>query len=78
MLKANTMIIAGKKTYKKGDEIKGLSALDRERMIKDGYVTEDNSEKGVCVAEELPAAGSARGKGRKEKEVAAEKGEKDG
>ena len=67
MLKACTKIIVGKKTFKKGDVVNGLSKIDKERMIKDGYLINDRPE-------EVSAEGDTKTKGKKE--TAAERGGK--
>lgn len=42
---ANTTVIVGGKTYKAGQTIPGLSAIDKEWMKKAGYVAETVNKK---------------------------------
>ena len=40
MIKANTTIIAGGKTFQAGQTVNGLSKMDRKWMSDAGYITE--------------------------------------
>lgn len=53
MIKANTTIIAGEKTFKAGQTVTGLSSIDKEWMKKAGYITESADKKKAPV--EAPA-----------------------
>ena len=45
MVRANTTIIAGGKTFHSGQNVTGLSGIDREWMKKAGYITDVKREK---------------------------------
>lgn len=45
MIKANTKIIAGGKTFEIGQTVTGLSKLDKKWMLEAGYITETVSRK---------------------------------
>ena len=52
---ANTTVIAGGRTYKAGQTIPSLSAIDKEWMKKAGYITEaaNKKEDKKTIAEDL-------------------------
>lgn len=52
MIKANTRIIAGKKTFHSGQTVYGLSKVDKSWMLAAGYITETAGRK---EAEETPS-----------------------
>lgn len=45
MIKANTTIIAGGKTFQAGQTVTGLSKLDKKWMTDAGYITETAGKK---------------------------------
>ncbi|MBO5032139.1 MAG: hypothetical protein J6C19_07955 [Lachnospiraceae bacterium] len=45
MVKAETTIIVGKKTYHAGQTVTGLSEIDKKWMKKAGYITETAGRK---------------------------------
>lgn len=44
MIIANTQIIVGEKTFKKGQAVTGLSSFDKDWMKRKGYITESTKE----------------------------------
>lgn len=66
MIKANTTIIAGGKTFQAGQTVSGLSKLDKKWMLEAGYITETAGKK-----EEKGRSGS------KETETSAKNDEKE-
>ena len=47
MIKANTKIIAGGKTFLSGQAVHGLSKMDKKWMSDAGYITETTGGKGA-------------------------------
>lgn len=56
MIKANTTIIVGEKTFHSGQTVSGLSKMDKKWMSEAGYITEIVDKKEVSGQQAKEAA----------------------
>lgn len=62
MIKANTTIIAGGKTFQAGQTVNGLSKLDKKWMSDAGYITETAGKRDVVETSAQEESQTTEGK----------------